>query len=359
MRVERRGGPPDMQAAFKYLIERCLNGRSLDENRNAEATAGRFPDFGCFRDIVLIEMKHLETDQHDRLNEVIDSRANPNEKPIFYATRDANLVVDKLSNADEINKTIGNKLYRTIENVLSSSNKQLSGYRTRNPRKNTVNICAILNSTLREFTPEVVVHAIHRKMKKTDSTEPRFPDIDAVIYFSEKHSVRLPDGRIAFAIVIFEGLGAINHPWKMMFVDRIVEAWSTLRTGDVSAEGVDPREFDVVHDIPDKMSRSDMWYLEYQRNPYLRDVSDEHLKLLFHRNMAISSINLVKGDWPKISQDALAENTRRFAHIIEETNRRGIDLRSFSPATLTPEQKANIYRGLPPELVTILTAPFA
>jgi hypothetical protein len=357
MRFERRGGAPDMQAAFKHLIEAHLRGRSLDDNQSSEASRGRFPDFGCFRDIVMIEMKHLESDQSDRLNSVIDELADPNEKPVFYASRDFSLVSGKLSNADEINSIIGNKLSRTIENVLSSANKQFTSYRNRNPRKNTVNICVILNSKLREFTPNVVIHAIHRKMKQNDTAKPRFPAIDAVLYFSEKHATMLPNGRIAFATAIYECLGALSNPWKMIFVDRVVEAWFMLRTGDGSVEGTDLQGFDVMHDIPERMSRSDMWYLEYQRNPYLKDISEERLRVLFHRNIAISSINLMKGDWPKLAQERLMENMRQFTHIIEETNRRGIDLRNFSPKQLTPEQRTEVYQGLPAGLVALLTDP--
>lgn len=143
----------------------------------------------------------------------------------------------------------------------------------------------------------------------------------------------------------------------MTFVDRIAQEWSIFRTGEISAEGIDPSAFDAVHDIPDRMSRSDMWYLEYRRSPYLQNVSDEQLKLLFHRNIAISSINLIKGDWPKLPKDRLMENMRRFTHIIEETNRRGTDLRTFSPKALTAEQRDEVYRDLPVGLIQILTEP--
>ena len=194
-------------------------------------------------------------------------------------------------------------------------------------------------------------------MKQSAVGALHFPAINAVLYFSEKHATLLPNGRIAYAIAIYECFGALNDPWKMIFVNSIVQAWSALRTGDGTAEGSNLKEFDVMHDIPDRMSRSDMWYLEYQRNRYPKNISDERLKVLYHRNIAISSINLMKGDWPKLSQEQLMENMRRFAHIIEETNRRGIDLRTFSPKELTPEQRAEVYQGLPAKLIATLTEP--
>jgi hypothetical protein len=80
MHFERHGGPPDLQSAFKTLITSRLHGRLLDEVK--EAAQGEFPDFACFRDLVLVEMKHLETDQHARINEVIEAKIDP-EKTVF------------------------------------------------------------------------------------------------------------------------------------------------------------------------------------------------------------------------------------------------------------------------------------
>lgn len=354
MRIERRGGAPNLEEAFEHLIVKRLNGRSLDDDMARESSKGKYPDFACFREIVLIEMKHLETDQNDRLNSALEEMANPDEKPLFYGTRDADLIIKSLSNASEIERKFSDKLGQTIGRVLQSANKQLGDYRKRNPRKNEVNICVILNSTIQVYSPEIVVHAIHRKMAIADRRQPLFPSIDAILYISEKHATRLVTGQLAFPIAIYEGAGAIENPWKTQFVDRIVSAWSSHRTGGAPFEGSLESQFEPLHDIPERMSRSDLWYLEYERSPYLKDVSDEDLKVIFARNIGISSINLVKGEWPKLPDASLRENMRRFAHIIAETNRRGIDLRGFSPAAMSPNQIEKAYKGLPPELIDIL-----
>jgi len=65
--LERHGSPPDLQSAFRDFVVKHLRGRSRDDHKDAEAKLGKFPDFACFRDIVLIEMKHLQADQKDRL----------------------------------------------------------------------------------------------------------------------------------------------------------------------------------------------------------------------------------------------------------------------------------------------------
>ena len=184
MHVERRGGPPDLQAAFEHFVVQELHGRLLDDRKDEEAKLGKFTDFACFRDLVLIEMKHLESEQNERVNEAYKKQVLPEKEPIFYGTRRVDL--DKLSNGDEIRSAVLSKLSQTIEARLRKANRQFGDYRSRNPRKNSVSVCLLLNSQIDEFSPDVVMHAVHRKIKPTE-TGLRFPHIDAVVYVSEKH----------------------------------------------------------------------------------------------------------------------------------------------------------------------------
>jgi hypothetical protein len=355
MRFERHGGPPDLQTAFTALISSHLRGRILDDNKDFEAAQGQFPDFSCFRGIVLVEMKHLETDQQDRINELIDEKLDPIEKPFFYGSRESHFIVDAASNSEAINAAISSKLARTIETLLKKANAQFESYRSRNPRKNSVGICVILNSSLREWSPDVIAHAIHSKMKVSELSESRFQSIDAVLYISEKHMRRLPDGRPAHGIIIYEAQGALTAPWKMQFVNRIADAWSLMRTGSPIAFESEDRNFVPVEDIPKSMPLDETWRLEYQRDPYLQMLPVEKLRAMFQRTIAVNSLAFLKGNWPKPSHQETSKGMRMFTHIIEETNRRGIDLRLLHLNLLTPAESAQVYIGLPDELVAILS----
>jgi len=261
-------------------------------------------------------------------------------------------VIDAASNAAEINATISSKLARTVEQLLSTANRQFRDYCARHPRKNVVCICVILNSTLREWSPDVIVHSIHAKMKSGD--EPRFSDIDAVLYISEKHVRFSSDGRPAHGIVIYEARAALDHPWKMQFVDRIVDEWSHLRTGAPVLKSED-RNFDVVEDVPPIMPRSDTWRLEYRRNPYLQLLPIEQLRVMFHRTIAVNSLAFAKGNWPKVDHDRIAQGTRDFTHLIEEASRRGLDIRLLDKKLMTPAEVTQVHAGLPEELIAIIS----
>lgn len=355
MRFERRGGPPDLQSAFKALVLGHLAGRALDDNQAKEALAGQFPDFACFRDIVLIEMKHLETDQSDRLNDVLDAKIDPAEMPFFYGEREAHFITDAVKNGPAINEEIFGKLSLTIKRILRNANAQLASYRVRHPRKNSVNICVILNSRLQEFTPDVVIDAVHQRMKPGRPGKALYPEIDIVLYFSEKHFQILPNGQVAYPIASYIGVGAVYQPWKMQFADRIVDDWSHLRTGGPAKQDGDLNGFETVSDVPESMARSEFWQLEYRRNPYLSTMPVDRLRAHFHRTMAVNSLTLLKGSWPKPSRHEASESLRIFQHVLEETNRRGLDMRLFDPRHLSATEKAQIYIGLPDELVQILT----
>jgi hypothetical protein len=180
-----------MPAAFTAFVTEVLGGRSLDDSFDAESAAGEFPDFGLYRDLVLIEMKHLEAEQEECIQEVLDDKIAKDEMPVFYGRRKVNINNANFSNGDEILRAILAKLNRSLESLLSKANRQFRSYRARHPRKNAFNICVILNSRITDYTPEIVVHAIHSKMKSKEG-EQRFEAIDAVLYVSEKHLAPLP-----------------------------------------------------------------------------------------------------------------------------------------------------------------------
>lgn len=354
-RFERRGGPPDLPAAFTAFVTGPLGGRSLDDRFNAESAEGEFPDFGVYRDLVLIEMKHLEADQQERIQAVLDEKVAAEEKPLFYGQRKVDINAGNFSNADEILQAILTKLNRSLESILSKANRQFRSYRDRHRRKNRLNICVILNSRLTDYTPEIVAYAIHTKMKLRDGEPQRFESIDAVLYISEKHFTQLPDGRAAHPITIYEGEGVTLDEWKLPIVHHVVQQWSDFRTGTPPEFAENLKGFGTVEDIPDRMTRSDAWLLEYARSPYLRGLSLPELRAHLHRTVVVNSLTFVIGSWPKPSREETAEGLRRFQHTIAEINRRGIDMREMAMEMLTDTDRANVFAGLPKELVDKLS----
>lgn len=353
MRLERHGGEPDLESAFESLIIHQLHGKVLDENKNQEAREGKFPDFSCFNDLVLIEMKHLETDQTPRVNDVFQQKLNPAEAPVFYGERNSGLITSVVSNGDAINAEIASKLSRTIETILSKANSQFLSYRERNPRKNSVNLCVILNSKLPEYSPEVMAYAFKGKIKLGMPDE-RFPSIDGILYISEKHFRTLPDGRNAFAMLECHAAGIRNHPWKINFLNRIVDAWSNARTGQSSERDNRHADFETIQDVPGTMRRSEAWSLEYQREPYLQKLTLNQLRVHFHRIIALNSLSFLKGNWPKPEQKQTIAVLRRLQHANDEINKRGLNLRELDYKLLTDHELLQVHAGLPAEFIQMM-----
>jgi len=351
MRFERHGGVPDLQSEFRSVILGSLKGRNLDDGSRELSAQGEYPDFACFNDLMLIEMKHLEEDQTDRLNKVFDETIDPAERPLFFGERDSTLVTKNLSNAEDVNSAILSRLGRSIESLLRKSNRQFENFRKNHPRKNTVNVSVILNASIQEYSPHVVAYSIIKKAAPSKNGVDRFPAIDNVIYISEKHFQPMPDGRIAHAMVNCELLGAMRNPWKSKFTQRILDAWSLTRTGSESVRSEKIDAFRTVEDIPSKMRRHESWTLEYERNPYLMNASLSQLRVLFNRNVAMSAQNFLIGNWPRPSEDSVMTLMREFQHLVAETNRRGADIKSMSPSLMTVQEKRGAYAGLPLELV--------
>lgn len=350
MLFERKGGAPNLEKDFAWFVKNHLHGRSLDDNRDAEAAQGKFPDFSCLRGLLLLEMKALKEDQGDRVNEVFDKLADPTEKPVFYGKRDSSKILGSLSNGKEIEQKVFDKLTSTISNHLSKADKQFANYRLRTKRKNSVTICVILNSTVMEFSPQTVAAVIQRKMNVIPKAGlPKYYNIDAVVYISEKHVTKLDDNRNAFALVVFHAAGAVEQPWKMQLIDYFAKKWSEERT-EGEFEGTIKQPFTAVEDVPDRISRGDAVRLAYKRNPYMRHLTDAELRVCWNRSVALSILSFVKGDWEPLADEERIANTDLYSCLNEELNFRGIDLRSMSFQLLTPEQQAEALRGLPSQI---------
>ena len=355
MHFERLGGAPNLPTEFHQVILTLPGGRSLDQNRNEESKGGKFPDFACFNELVLIEMKHLESDQSERLNGVFEQLVDDKEKPLFFGSREAGPMIESMSNGNEIGLAIARKLGSSVEGILKTANSQFKNYRDRHLRKNSINLCVILNSKIMEFTPDVMGYALQKKIKSGSGDLTRFPFIDAIIYISEKHYQLLPDGRIAFSLLVFQNIGSLRAPWKLQFINRLVEAWSQRRTGGRSSGEADIKAFKTVFDVPKRMKRSELWNLEYLRNPYLSNLPLGRLRVLFNRAIGNQSRSFIKGDWPKPSREEMMEWMRRFQHHNAEINRRNIDVRDMHLSLLTESERIEAFGGLPEELVKILT----
>lgn len=360
MRFERYGGPPNLQSFFNDFVVKVLRGRSLDDDFDHEASQGMFPDFACFRGLLLIEMKYLEADQSERMQAIFNDQVAPEERDFFYGTIDGREILKRASNGEEVKAAILKKLSRTIETHLSKADKQFISYRSRNPRKNSVSVCVLLNSNIPEFLPSTVLGAVHRIMTRAaPDGRVRFPNIDAVIYISEKHFSNLEDGTAGLGIGIFIGSTIEKEPWKEQFIDHIVRNWSIMRTGSVHVEVSGGRDvdFDVVDDIPDRLSRDEIWHLEYKRNRYLKDISDIELKVLFNRCNVELAVAFIKGEWQKPSEDETLAQLRIFTHVMSEMNLRGIDVRIFTWRSMSSAERVSLFRpGLPDEIVQMFSA---
>ncbi len=141
--------------------------------------------------------------------------------------------------------------------------------------------------------------------------------------------------------------------WKTGVIERVMQHWAEFRTGSGAVSGR-ADQFESIFDVSPRMTLNEAWKLAYQRNPYLRGLTNQQLKIHFHRCVGFSSL-LLKGNWPMPSQEQHLVYVRKFGDAIDEINHRGIDMRQFDPRSLTPQERAPAYAGLPEELIQLLS----
>jgi hypothetical protein len=146
---------------------------------------------------------------------------------------------------------------------------------------------------------------------------------------------------------------AEEQRWKMELIERIMQSWSEFRTGG-AALSRRADQFESVIDVPPTMARHEVWKLAYRRKPYLRGLTNQQLKIHFHRCVGLCAL-LMNGGWVKPSQEQHLVYIRQFGDAIEELNHRQIDLRQLSHRDLSGPERAEAYAGLPKELIEMLS----
>ncbi|OKH90203.1 hypothetical protein [Thalassospira sp. TSL5-1] len=356
MRVERNSSPNDMSETFSQFVTKRLKGISLDANFNEEAKHGKFPDFTCFNGLALLEVKQLKSDQNERLNETIENNESIDNKINFYGKRSFETSFKDGPEKEEIRRQLHNKLSRTIEDHLRKAKEQLKNYSKRNPRKNRVNICIFLNNSIGVFTPDLFASCIDRKMNHKSKDSTRYNSIDYVIYISEKHYIH-EEQKFRLTIWSYTNVEATNNPWKDQVIEKIITEWTQFRGAPISLQTESLQSIEnseEIIDIPKKMTRSEQWAIEYQRYPYLSEESIDNIRIIFHRTLLCTYISIIKGKWKKPTKEQQITYLRNFSHVIEEINRRGLDMNDMNKNLLSEQEITRISKGIPQDLIDLI-----
>ena len=261
-RIERRGKVLPLTPRFLCFLRSALSSIELDD---VQDSTQRRPDFSCWRDLLVIEVKSLEEDATKRMFNLTEELEKREDWPTFLGEWPIDSVVRNLKKEDQeaVRGKIYDRIGRTIKSHLKKASKQLAAYTADtvdtadNPRTNQVRVVVLINEDWEVYHPNLVSRIIQEALARQEEEDPKYKSIDAVLYMTERHGK--PDGdNIAHPIIMIPGPVMENYPWKNSVIDFLVQRWCQwggaryIEVGPDDAEGV-VNEFTTIEHIPDQM----------------------------------------------------------------------------------------------------------
>jgi hypothetical protein len=346
MRIERSGTAPLLTPRIIRFLEAGLKARSLDDPSSQELER---PDYTCFNGLFVIELKTLEDDGSERVDNLTDELRKRDDFPIFLGSAPIESVLKNMSDPDPVRRKLTERVGRSIRRHLRKSNSQLGAHATREPRKNMVRIVLIVNEDNELYEPRVVGFVVSRFLAQKENGRYVHENVDAVIYLTERHATTI-NGQIAFPTLAVMGPAMDDALWKEPLVQLFSEKWAEWNKV-VCYDGVSQlNEFATIDHIPDHAPRHEFWRIEYRRNPYMRNLPKDELRNRFDETLVISLLAFVKGSPTPPSTELMMENMRVFTHVMMEMAERAIPVTEF-PQLLEREQAAAVRLGLPSTVV--------
>ena len=331
-RIERRGEVLPLTPRFTRFLREALSSIALDTTQDSTQ---RRPDFSCWRDLLVIEVKSLEEDATKRMSNLTEELKKREDWPTFLGEWPVDSVVRNLKEEDQeaVRGKIYDRIGRPIKSHLKKAGKQLAAYAADNPRTNQVRVVVLINEDREVYHPNLVSLIIQEALARQEDDVPKYKSIDTVLYMTARHG--RPDGNnIAHPIIMIPGPAMDNCPWKNSVMDFLVQRWCQWEgalyvEGDPDdAEGV-VNSFTTIDHIPDRMRCQDTWRLAYRRNPYMRSWTYEKLRDHWDDVDIMSLFAFIKDSPIKPSEAEITKFLEQFTHLLDEIAHRGLPVERF------------------------------
>lgn len=332
-RFERRGNVSPLTPRFIKFLQEELHGVSLDEVEDPNATKA---DYSCLNGLLVIEVKTLEKDASERVSNLTTELEKREDWPEFLGAWQVGVLIKNMEDPDELEQRFINRIGRRIVDHLRKSKSQLSAHRENHPRHNQVGMVALINEDHPEYHPHLVASIIQKELiRQRDERSKGYNSIDAVLYLSERHVVRLDD-QIAFPILSITTDAVECETWKNDVLDMITRKWSQWSGASSKYSATDSTSahdyldsFSTIEHIPDQMKRHEFWSLQYKRNPYMREWDYDQLLNCWDDVMLIGLLEFVKDSPIKPHPLVVANSLEKLTHLIDEMAVRGMSPPEF------------------------------
>ncbi|WP_145953437.1 hypothetical protein [Oceaniglobus indicus] len=113
MRVERKGHVQKLTPLVERFLVEALRGVCLDDPENSEQ---RRVDYSCLSGLLAIEIKSLEDDASERMNNLTDELRKRDDWPVFLGSAPMQSFVRHLEDSEQVERKVLDRMGRAVKN---------------------------------------------------------------------------------------------------------------------------------------------------------------------------------------------------------------------------------------------------
>jgi hypothetical protein len=325
-----------LKERFDEFVGTLKNAEIFDDiNLTPEQDKAKKPDFFFNERQFIGEMKNITKDMMPKVEAILEKHQNRSDYPVFYSPWEVSKILAHLPDGEEINREIFRVITSAIEDGVDKANRQIRTAKEVFELRNSEGVLIILNDSIDIMSPDIVLRKVHSLFnKRTQSGEPRYPHISLAWIISDIHILQEnQEQELLPSVVVFNDH---TSSWEesddyLMWLQRKWAAFNNMPfiQGDSDMEKLRFKKREDEN-LSGMIRSSEMWRKQYQKDPYLRNLSNE--ALLEHSKEIGRKIHpaYILGPHEKPSAEEMQTQMERFTHLTEEMDYRGIDYRNLS-----------------------------
>jgi hypothetical protein len=338
----------DVEDRFIAFAKTLPGAEYIDEiDLTREQKEARKADFLFDNRRIICELKSLKTDTGGKVEKILEPHKERPEWPIFFGTVGVQQILKHLPDGQQINRQIFDAVTSAIKDLTRSANGQIRRTKETFNLPSAGGMLVILNEFIDILSPDVIARRLDELFRKRnpDGT-PQFPEINAVLIINESHYTQVTPDLQGIPALIMTNPMVPDLVDATGYISSLQPKWAEYHGVPlVTMKGgvLDEVKFESIKKAgsrPDgKIRRQDMWRRQYRLRPYLQSLSKQELIEYFGRLMSAMKPGLLKGGSEE-QKAKMREMMEPWTHLLEEINRRGMDMREFSPVMKGPDSES-------------------
>jgi hypothetical protein len=286
---------------------------------------------------VITEVKLLATDTAEKAERILEPHRVSEHWPHFYGSWPISKLLPYLPDRDEVQRALLDAVASAIPNLVRKANRQIRETKKSFNLPASKGLQVVLNDSIDILPPNVIAFKIAEALnKKNPDGSVQHPEIAFVWILSETHTVDVRRGLPGLLSVMLDN-PLVNDSGRVEgCVESLQPLWASFNgmpffradapVGDLNAI---PLQSVRVKSEDRPMTRSDLWRHQYAANPYLRPLTEEQLLDYGAKLTTDVGKRFLVGS--TVTKAEIAAGLERWAHLIEEINHRGVDMRKLKP----------------------------